>query len=292
MKSVSYILVVVLCLVSIPAIFSQSTVQPDSTCAGNAGEIYMVNLTSGSTYNWSVTGTGNTLHSSGTNEITIDWSVTAGVDTVKVVETDLNGCPGDLVKIAVVRIPIPIANAGADDTICSSGTFAIAAATAQNYKTLLWSTSGDGSFIDGNALTPEYTPGPGDIATGSVNLTLTANPNTPCAIPTTDVMRLVLIPAIVVNAGTDDTLCWDETVYMDDPSVTNSTTYAWSTSGDGAFDNTNLLNATYNPGDADNTSGSVTLTLTATGNEYCPDVSDVKLLNIRPKPVTSAIQHF
>lgn len=292
MKPVNHFLVAVLWVASIPAIFSQTTIQPDSTCAGNSGEIYRVTQTSGSSYNWNVTGTGNTLHTTNTNEITIDWSTVAGVDTVKVVETDLNGCPGDLVKIAVVRIPVPIASAGADDTICSSGTLMITGADAQNYETVVWTTSGDGAFTNGNTLVPEYAPGSGDIAAGSVNLTLTANPNTPCAIPATDVMRLVLIPAVVVDAGTDDALCWDETVFMDDPSVSNSSTYTWTTSGDGVFDDVNLLNSTYNPGDMDNSTGSVTLTLTAAGNAYCPDISDTKILVIRPKPVTSAIQHF
>lgn len=292
MKPVNYILIAVLWVASVPALFSQTSIQPDSTCAGNSGEIYKVTLTSGSSYDWSVTGTGHTLHSTNTNEITIDWSAIAGIDTVKIVETDLNGCPGDMIKLAVVRIPVPIANAGSDDTICSSGSLTIAGASAQNYESLVWSTSGDGIFTDGSTLTPVYTPGTGDIATGSVNLTLTANPNTPCATPANDVMRLVFIPAVVVNAGTDDALCWDETVFMDDPSVSNSSTYTWTTSGDGAFDDINLLNVTYNPGDTDNSSGSVTLTLTAAGNKHCPDISDTKVLTIRPKPVTGPILHF
>ncbi|MDD2965292.1 MAG: hypothetical protein PHQ65_05550 [Bacteroidales bacterium] len=271
---------------------AQVSTQPDSTCAGNTGETYLVSPAAGSSYNWSVTGSGNTLHSTNTNQITIDWTTVVGVDTVKVVETDVNGCQGDLVRIAVVRIAPPTAVAGDDATICSNGSFTVSGASATNYLSVGWTTSGDGSFTNANTLTPEYTPGASDIAAGFVDLTLTANPNTPCALAATDVMRVNIIAAPIASAGVNDTLCWDETIYLDDPSASNYTALLWTTSGTGTFDDATLLNPTYNLSDDDNANGGVTLTLTVTGNAPCTTAQSTKLLVIRPKPVTGPILHF
>jgi len=62
--------------------------------------------------------------------------------------------------------PAPTVNAGADATICSTGTHLLAG-TASNYSSVLWTTSGTGSFGGGaGTLTPTYTPSAADIATG------------------------------------------------------------------------------------------------------------------------------
>lgn len=67
-------------------------------------------------------------------------------------------------------------NAGVDVVICE-GTgleLNIAGPTATNFVELAWSSSGDGIFDNNNQLTPIYYPGPTDLASGFVNLTLTA----------------------------------------------------------------------------------------------------------------------
>lgn len=67
-------------------------------------------------------------------------------------------------------------NAGVDVVICedSSLELSIAGPTATNFVELSWSSSGDGIFDNNNDLTPIYSPGPNDLASGFVNLTLTA----------------------------------------------------------------------------------------------------------------------
>ena len=67
-------------------------------------------------------------------------------------------------------------NAGVDVVICedSSLELNIAGPTATNFVELAWSSSGDGTFDNNNQLTPIYYPGPTDLASGVVNLTLTA----------------------------------------------------------------------------------------------------------------------
>jgi C1A family cysteine protease len=63
-------------------------------------------------------------------------------------------------------------NAGADVTICEGETY-LTNPVAQNYNTLLWETSGSGSFNDNSLLNAIYTPSPDDYALGMVVLTIT-----------------------------------------------------------------------------------------------------------------------
>ncbi|MFZ4707778.1 MAG: HYR domain-containing protein, partial [Bacteroidales bacterium] len=66
----------------------------------------------------------------------------------------------------------PTANAGIDASICAGSTYTLSNATATNYTSLLWTTSGTGAFSNSTILNPVYTPGAGDA---SVTLTLTAS---------------------------------------------------------------------------------------------------------------------
>lgn len=79
---------------------------------------------------------------------------------------------------------------------------------------------------------------------------------------------------ITANAGTDQTLCITSTSVSLNGSVTVASGGIWS-GGNGIFVPSNLnLNATYIPTSAEISGGSVTLTLTSTGNGSCPAVSD------------------
>lgn len=262
---------------------------PDSTCAGTLGEPYFVNPVSGSSFLWFVTGTGHVLHSNNTHEVTVDWSNVPGVDTLKVLQIDQYSCPADTVKIAVVRIAPPSATAGVDATICSNGSYTLSDAIAANYKSLQWTTSGDGMFSDPTTLNPVYTPGPGDKAAGSVTLTLKAFPNSPCSVPATDEMVLTIVPLAVVNAGADAAICGNGTYTLADATASNYTSLLWTTSGDGVFSDATSLNPVYTPGPGDIAAGTVTLTLTATSASPCADaVSDAVVLTIVPAPLAQA----
>jgi hypothetical protein len=117
MKKCSSLLAMMLMLI---ATFcrAQSSTSPDSVCAGATGKSYKVTATSGNTCHWSLTG-GGTIHTTAsTDSIVIDWSSTAGVDTIKIVETNPIGCLGDTVSLAVVRLPIPTVALSGTDSIC------------------------------------------------------------------------------------------------------------------------------------------------------------------------------
>ncbi|MDX5320780.1 MAG: hypothetical protein LPK45_06740, partial [Bacteroidota bacterium] len=53
----------------------------DTVCVGTTGKTYYVTSTTGSSYSWTVNG-GTVVSGAGTNSITVDFSSTAGVDTI------------------------------------------------------------------------------------------------------------------------------------------------------------------------------------------------------------------
>ena len=75
----------------------------------------------------------------------------------------------------------PIVDAGAENQVLCEGSNQIQGATAENYSSLLWTTSGDGTFTSDNTLSPFYSPGVGDLSNGVVTLTLTANADGACS---------------------------------------------------------------------------------------------------------------
>jgi hypothetical protein len=98
-------------------------------------------------------------------------------------------------NIAVVLSPLsvdPVANAGADATICAGDEYVLADATATDFSSVFWTTTGDGYFITPVSLNPVYIPGQGDLASGSVSLCMTAYPNNADAQPDTDCMTLTI----------------------------------------------------------------------------------------------------
>ncbi len=70
----------------------------------------------------------------------------------------------------------PVVFAGADANILPTQTLQITDASASNFSTLFWTTSGNGTFSNPTILNPMYTPGSQDITTRRVVLQLDAHP--------------------------------------------------------------------------------------------------------------------
>ena len=111
------------------------------------------------------------------NGIPGTWSP-AVISTSSVGTTNYTFTPasGQCATTAVLSVEVtaPQAFAGLPETICPGNPYTFAGATAQNYSSLLWTKTGDGTFDDPTILHPTYTPGPNDITAGIVTLTLTA----------------------------------------------------------------------------------------------------------------------
>ena len=93
----------------------------------------------------------------------------------------------------------PTVDPGLPATICEGDSYTLSNAIVSNNNGLIWTTSGDGQFDNNNILNPIYTPGPNDIINGSVNLTLTANGNSPCSNISAS-MVLTITPGAIAEA--------------------------------------------------------------------------------------------
>jgi gliding motility-associated-like protein len=178
-------------------------------------------------------------------------------------------------------------NAGPDAATCGTEPYTIAGATAGNYTSLLWTTSGTGTFDDATLLNPVYTPGAGDLALGSVTLTLTAQSDSPC-VSSTDSMVLNVLIAATADAGDDASICEGTPYTLSTAVVLNATTVLWTTSGTGFFADPTVVNATYTPSASDILNGIVVLTVNASSAAPCTGDSDSMTLFISSQAAVNA----
>lgn len=125
-----------------------------------------------------------------------------------------------------------------------------------------WTTAGDGTFADNEIAAAIYTPGAEDIANGSVILTLIVT-DSDAAETDPSLLTMALLPT--VNAGPNQVKTDGSPIQLDG-AVDHETAFLWTSSGTGSFNNDMALNAVYTPSAADIASGSVLLTLEASGS--------------------------
>jgi hypothetical protein len=188
----------------------------------------------------------------------------------------------------------PTADAGpANATICEGSSYVTIGTSATNYSNVTWSTTGTGTFTNATTLLATYTPSAADYNLGFVDLTLMANPLTPCTAPITDVIRLFLQKLPVITLTPTDAICVTQNSYgIGGTTVTDyaPNSYVWTTSGTGTFSPSgDPLNPIYNPSNADLAAGSVTLTLTVNSIAPCAiPVSSTLVLSFQKLPVANA----
>jgi subtilisin family serine protease len=116
--------------------------------------------------------------------------------------------------------------AGNDDTVCE-GTDYQTNATAQNFSTLLWGTSGTGTFDNASALNAVYTPSQQDYEAGAVTLTLTVYAAGGSSM--TDDMELgfAFLPDAAGEISGDDMACMGGVNNYSAEEIQNADTYEW-----------------------------------------------------------------
>ena len=239
---------------------------------------------------WTTAGDGSfddpTLLSATYNPGTID--ITNGIVTLTLTAFAIPpGTTNASDDMTITFQALPIADAGADNVICENNTYTLSG-SATNQQSVIWSTSGDGTYDDATLLAATYTPGAFDINNGIVDLTLSSIAISPCGTDATDVMTLTINVLPTADAGTDATTC-EDAPYLLSGLATNQQSVLWTTSGDGTFDNATLLTASYTPGATDIVNGTVDLTLTAIAMPPCvTDASDAMTLTIQVLPTADA----
>lgn len=183
--------------------------------------------------------------------------------------------------------PSPTVNAGVDKQVCNNNPIIPLAGNFTVAGGAVWS-GGVGTFSpNANDITATYTPSPGEVASGSLNLVLTTTANGNCN-SVKDDLKISFTPGPKANAGADITACADNAKTMLNGSVTLATGGIWS-GGKGTFSpDVNTLNASYTPTLEEINTGKVTLLLTTTGNGDCNSHSDDIVINITPSPSANA----
>ncbi len=261
-----------------------------TACSNQAGLVYSTANVAGNTYAWSVTG-GSITSGAGTNSITVTWGA-AGAGSVQVTQTvTATGCATTTAPYSVTISPSPIVDAGSNEETCQGAVFNFSSqtvgASAANFGSLIWTTTGSGVLTNATTLTPTYTPDPGE--SGIIVFALTATGTGTCS-DQMDQMQLFITPLPTVNAGSSEETCQGNIFAFSSQSVpANATNYAslsWTHTGAGTLFNASTLAPTYLPGIGE--VGSVTFTLNATSPGSCAPVNGMMMLTITPSVIVSA----
>ncbi|MCX6233726.1 MAG: gliding motility-associated C-terminal domain-containing protein [Bacteroidetes bacterium] len=195
-----------------------------------------------------------------------------------------SGCPEVQDTMTIIITGAPVVNAGIDGEICSTDTYTLSGTS--NMTSVLWTTSGTGTFDDQTLLNATYTPGTDDINAGQVILTLTANGNGSCE-PASDEMILTIWKQATVFAGTDASICEGDAYQVPDASATDYAELLWTHDGAGILTRDNTLTPTYIPDTGE--TGLITLILMATPmGSGCLEVQDTMTIIITGSPVVNA----
>jgi len=200
------------------------------------------------------------------SEIIIPWN-NPGTYRLAAVQYSPLGCD-TLQQGEVLVIAQSTASSGNPVAICSGSAVTLSGASASNYSTLLWSSSGDGLFDNPLALNPTYKPGPNDLQSGSVILTLTAQGNgssnscTP-AISSVEITLITTLKALVSVIADHAAVCQGALVQFTAIPENGGTipVFQWKVNGINAGSNTNTYS--YTPVNGDK------ITVTMTSNETC-----------------------
>jgi len=263
---------------------------PQTVCADNT----TINLSGTRTVAlgsvWSTTGGGTFADptSLNTTYTPTEAEKAAGAINLTLTTTNNGLCQEVSSTVSIVITPIPVVNAGLDQTACVDVNTYQLAGSIKNAPAGIWSTSGSGTFDDVNALNAIYTPSEADKADSLVTLTFASAGNPLCNV-VTDELVLTFTPAPTINAGSDQSICADKDTIHIAGAVTIAAGGKWSSNGDGYFaPSANALGTVYYLGETDKEQSSVTLTLTSTDNGTCNAVSDNLIIDIAPKPTVNA----
>ena len=185
--------------------------------------------------------------------------------------------------LLTVRPPITLSGL-ASQTVCDgdTATFYVTASPTGTYNYQWQENSGSGWSNISGATSPSYIVTGTFANNGHQFRVLVSYSTSPYCQYDSIVAFLVVQARAIASAGPPQTICSDGTVALDGH-ASNYQTVTWS-DGAGIFNpNANALNAHYTPTAAEEASGSVTLTLTATSIAPC-SVSAISQMTITIEP--------
>ena len=178
-------------------------------CSGQSTGITLTSTVSNTTYSWTIVRNGVSGGANGSGS-TINQALTAtgttpGTATYTITPM-FGSCPGVPITVVVTVNPLPVVNAGPDQTICAGQSVTLSGSGATTYT---WNNG----VTDGTPFTP--------TATATYTVTGTLNGCT-----ATDAV-IVTVGTLTVNAGADQTVCPGQSVTLTATSPTGGTTFSW-----------------------------------------------------------------
>lgn len=174
-------------------------------CAGDAGVVYRVQGSPGSTFVWNVAG--GAISANYGDSIKVNWGTIPGEYDLRVQEFSKYGCAAAPVS-GKVLVSAPLLELGENKEICTGEVVEIL--PSGTFYSYLWH---DGSVK------------PNFIARNQGNISLTVSDQYGCK--TTDNLYLTVHPLPIVNLGRDTSLCGTENITLDAGS--DGVSYNWST---------------------------------------------------------------
>ncbi len=211
------------------------------------------------------------------------------IGSVKIILTSTNNgsCKAGTDTLVVSLSPLPVVDAGVDQTICADDTLTLTG-NIRNASGGFWTTEGTGIFIpDKQTLSAIYVPSDLDKSKGILKFKLTSTGNISCA-PSTDSMNVSIRPLGIVNAGFDKTICANNaSVDLKGIVSGGASKGKWTTLGSGHFlPSDTSLNTVYVSGISDISRGTVSLILEATNS--CNIAKDTMTITYTDAPVVNA----
>jgi gliding motility-associated-like protein len=188
---------------------------PDTVCVGVTKRYKVNDATIPSTYVWKVNGI---IQAATTHEIFVTWN-SPGVFTITVEETNANGCKGDIQQGVVVVFPIPIANAGPNQTICFNNTTTLNASGGNSY---VWSPSQ--YLSSATSANPTVTLPTAGVYNYYVKVTNAAG----CSALKEDTVTITMLQPLRVFAGNDTSIAIGQTLQLNAIDINGGiTNYSW-----------------------------------------------------------------
>lgn len=200
--------------------------------------------------------------------------------------TPKNSCGPVVTDSVIYKVNAnPVVIAGGNATICETQSTFNVTSTIQYTDSVIWTSTGSGSFDNANAEDPIYTFSPGDIAVGSVTFTIRGK-KFGCP-DVTDTMTVTIRKNPITNITSVNSICQGESVFFT-ATASNSSSVTWTKdSGSGTINNSNTLFASYvsNP----NESGTINFRIEAQAMAPCNIPSNFfKTITVVAKPSAEA----